>query len=146
MQQRGSAGLLLLAALLTVAGLAALYTFVPLADCPACRRSTVRSGCGFCEGRRRVTLPERRDIAVEAVNVSLDCHETPVADILASLQRQSGVPVILDASAREVLDPSTKLSIVVKDIRLRSALTLIFSPRMLGVQRKEKGFLIAVQY
>jgi hypothetical protein len=83
----------------------------------------------------------------ESARVTLDCKDMAVSDILAQIQSKTGIPVIMDEEARKLLDPSTKKTLLVQDIRLRSALSLLFVPYGLTIRLTDKKcFLVTTQY
>jgi hypothetical protein len=83
----------------------------------------------------------------ESVKVTLDCKDMAVSDILTQIQSKTGLPVIMDEEARKLLDPSTKKTLVVQEIRLRSALSLLFLPYGLTIRLiDKKSFLVTTQY
>lgn len=84
----------------------------------------------------------------ESVTVTLDYKDLTIAEILTDLQKVSGVPIEMDESAREAVDPAKqRRSIKVQDINLTSALHLLFRPLGLTVRLVDKKkFLITVQY
>jgi hypothetical protein len=53
----------------------------------------------------------------------------------------------MDEEARKLMDPSTKKTLVVQEIRLRSALSLLFLPYGLTIRLiDKKSFLVTTQY
>ncbi|HVE41150.1 MAG TPA: hypothetical protein VNM14_14745 [Planctomycetota bacterium] len=61
--------------------------------------------------------------------VTLNCEDVPIREILAEIRRQTGIRVEMDEAATAALDPSTKLSLKVSEISVDSTLRLLLLPR-----------------
>ncbi len=79
--------------------------------------------------------------------VSLDFHETPLADVATWLQRELGVPVVLDRCALSDAGLQTRVSITYKlgQVSARYGLELMFASLDIAILEKEEYLLLTTQ-
>jgi hypothetical protein len=71
--------------------------------------------------------------------VTLHAEDAPLTEVLEDIRRQAGIRVELDEDAQAVLGQSRKVRLIVSDVSVRSALTLLFKPLAPNLNEIWKG-------